>query len=408
MKKGTRIILQILMALAALAVGVLIFNRLASTRQAPQREQRGEIVTPVRVTTVLQREARVVVRASGTVAPARQVDVRPQVAGQIVEMNDALQPGGFFRQGDAMLRIDPRDYEYAAAQREAEVERARLEVAQEEGRQAIAEREWALLGEDVAADERGRELALRKPQLRSVRAGLASAQSSLAQAQLNLERTVVKAPFNALIRRENVDLGQLINAQTSVATIAGTDRYWVRAAIPLNDVALIERMSDDPAQASKARVVYEAGGRRVVKQGFALRLLGDLDPAGRMARVLIAIDDPLGLNADEAELPLLLDAFVQVEIEGRALHDVFALPPESVREGDRVWVMNQADRLEIRNIEAVRREDGRVLARGGLEDGDRVVVSRIATVAPGMKLRDIAAGETRPQDASSAKERARE
>jgi len=389
MKKGTRKLIQALLVLAIVAAGAAIFIGLVASRKAPPKEQRGEIVTPVKIAIIEQIDTPVTIRAAGTVLPARHVDLRPQVSGPIVAMSDALQPGGFFRQGELMARIDPRDYEFAVSQRKAEVARARLEVEQEQGRQAIAEREWALLGEQVQTDERGKALALRKPQLRSALAALQAAESSLAQAELNLERTEIRAPFNAVVLNENVDEGQLVNPQTLAASLAGSDRYWVRASVPLDRLGMIENISESPARASKARVIYQAAGKSIVREGFAMRLLGDLDEAGRMARVLIAVDDPLGLDADRAELPLLIDAFVRVELEGRVLKDVFTLPAEAVREGDRVWAMDRDDRLEIRNIDVVWREETRVLARGGLANGDRVVVSRIGAAAPGMKLRII-------------------
>ena len=133
-----------------------------------------------------------------SVVPAESVTLQPQVGGEIVSVSDDLEPGGLFRSGDELLRIDPRDYELAVLQRESEVAQAQSSLRLEQGQQTIAKREFEILNESMQDDDR--ELVLRKPQLESVRAQLALAKAKLEQAKLDLQRSRIRAPFNAIVK----------------------------------------------------------------------------------------------------------------------------------------------------------------------------------------------------------------
>ena len=122
-----------------------------------------------------------------------------------------------------------------------------------------------------------------------------------------------------------------------------------------------------------------------------IRLIGNLGPNGQMAKVLIAVDDPLGLESDKEEdlYPLLLDSRVQIVIEGKILDNVFVIPENALRdeEGiDSVWIVNEKRELEIKAVNVVRMRKNDVLARG-IDDGDLIVTSLISAPLPGTKLR---------------------
>jgi RND family efflux transporter MFP subunit len=382
--------LRRLLPILIIAVGILGAWWLVANRPRAQRE-RIEPVPPIaRVVKAERSTERVRVTAMGTVVAAKRVVLQPEVSGRIVEQDDRLLPGGLFEAGEVILQIDPRDYETAVKQQEAVVEQARLEVQLEKGRQVIAEREWKLLEEDIALDEASQELALRKPQQKNARAALEAAESALEQARLQLERTRVYAPFNAVVQEEFVDKGQLVNPQTRLATLIGTDRFWVQVAIPVDRLRWLAFSGTEGTDASEVTVIQEVSGDTQIERPARLvRLLGDLDPVGRMARVLVEIHDPLGLNAghNPQKLPLMLGAYVRVEIEGKDVEEVFAVPRISIREGDKVWIMNDEDRLVFRPVEVLHRGKERVLIRKGLDGGERIVTNSIPSPLPGMKLR---------------------
>jgi len=383
-------ILRRLLPLIIIALGVLGAWWLVANRPRAQREQVEPIPPLAQVVEAKRTTERITIAAMGTVVPAKRVVLQPEVSGRIVTQSPQLLPGGLFTKGDVILQIDRRDYEPAVKQQEAAVEQARLEVQLEKGRQVIAEREWKLLEEDIALDQSSQDLALRKPQQKNANVALEAARSTLEQARLQLERTTVYAPFNAVVQEEFVDEGQLVSPQTQLATLIGTDRFWVQVSIPVDRLRWLTFSGTEASGESSVRVIQEVTGEvSIGRSGRLARLVGDLDPVGRMARVLVEIDDPLGLNAKKnpAGIPLMLGAYVRVEIEAGKAEEVFLLPRTAIREGDQVWIAGEEDRLEVRPVEVLWRSKDTVLIRNGLREGDRVVRNSIPLPIPNMKLR---------------------
>ena len=388
----TKALLPLLILGAAIAGAAFMMARPIT----PDRLPAGEEVVPVEVPEIVHTTERVVVRAQGTVTAARQVQVRPEVSGRIVELSPSLVPGGRFAAGETIAAIDPRDYRTRLAAQQEAVARARLALRQEQAQRALAEEEWEQLEGSLPADPSSRDLALRIPQIEQAEAALAAAEGALAKAELDLERCTLTAPMNAVVLREQVDVGQLVNPQTEVATLAGTDAYWVQASLPVEHLQWIEIPGRD-GRGSDATVVHRAGAVEIRRRGRIERLLGDVDPAGRMARLLVVVDDPLNLEEGrgESELPLLIGSYVTVEIRGRTISDAVVIPRRALRElrpdggetaREGLWIMDGDDRLASREVEVVWRTEDTVIVGNGLEDGERLITSPIATPIEGMKL----------------------
>lgn len=389
MNKAIRIVLTVLVPLAGLAVAFALIR----TRPKPAKSATPPPAAVVEVKKMEPARERAIVEAMGTVVHAKSVTVFPEVGGRIVYQSPNLVPGGRVKAGEVLVRLDARDYQLQVEQQAANVERAEFELKMEQSRKAIAEREWKLLGGGGGAvTSTSSDLALRKPHIKNARAALEAARSGLDRAKLNVERATIVAPFSAIVMEELVDVGQVVSPQTKLATLTGTDEFWVQVSIPVERLSWIRVPGFDAAAAgggSRARIVQDMGaGRRSERTGKVVRLLGDLDPVGRMARVVVAIEDPLGLRVPEADrgLPLLLGAYVSVEIEGEELEDVFVIPRTALRGDDEVLTVGGGERLESRKVEVVFRRSSSVLVKGGLQAGDRLVTSRVATPVPGMKV----------------------
>jgi hypothetical protein len=115
-------------------------------------------------------------------------------------------------------------------------------------------------------------------------------------------------------------------------------------------------------------------------------MIGTLDNQTRLARVLITVPDPLGRKSDAP--PLILDTLIEAQIEGRPIEDVVRLSRDYVRDRDTVWVMKDG-KLEIRETDIVFRDAQYAYIRGGLTDGEEVVITTLATVADGVGLRKM-------------------
>lgn len=382
----------ILFSLAVLACGIAVARHLMKTRPRAMRRERKSPATLVEVLLASPRSETVFVPGKGTVVPARQLELTPEVSGRLVWQSPNLVPGGLFKEKDEILKIDRGDYEAALKLKQSQREEANVSLKMEEGQEAIGKHGWEMLGKEIEVTALSPELVLRKPQLNRARAAVEAAQKAVERAQYNLDRTKITAPFNAIIKEESVEKDQLVTPQTKVATLIGTDHFWVQVSLSVDELGWIDLPDENGEGGASAGVIQElASGERIQKSGYVIRLLGDLDPLGRRARLLIEIDDPLGLKANGKgnSAPLLLGAYVRVEIEGRKLKHVFVLPSTTVHDGDRVWVMNGKDQLEVRKVDVVRRRAATVIVQDGIEPGDRIVVSRIPMPIPGMLLRTV-------------------
>ena len=388
------LVARVLLPLLAVGLGVGVFVVLVKTKPHAPRAERQE-PAPL-VTTMVARSGvhQVVLHADGTVVPARKVGLVPQVAGRVVWRSPQLQPGGRVRKGETLFRIEDRDYRLAVKAAEAQVAQARLKLRIEEGRKRLAEREWRRYGapsegEAAPSEQNGSddaELALRGPQLQTARVAVKAAESALARARLNLSRTVVRAPFDAVVVESLVETGQLLGPQGGPAVkLVATDHFWVQVSVPIGMLPVLRVPSGEDG-GSPAVVRQHLGGNVVERRGRVIRLLPDLARGGSMARVLVEIDDPLG-PVDGEEPPLLLGAFVRVAIEADPLQHVFELPRAALREDDQVYLVTEEGRLDVRPVQVVWRDEHHVYVAEGLRDGERIVTSALSSPVAGMKLR---------------------
>ena len=313
----------------ALSVGVLLLaagaaSALIATKPEPPREEKPLEGTLVEVIEVGSARHDVELRAKGTVVPAEQVVLQPELSGRVVWQSPELVKGGRFKKGQTILKIDPRDYQLAVESFRSQVNRARLDLAVEERRGEVAKREWEAFG-DMEAEEAQKALAQRKPYLDASKLAFKAAESALRKARLDLTRTTLRAPFHAEVLEETVDIGQLIGPQDQVARLVGTDAYHVQVSVPVGSLRTIKaRNRNEPG--SIVSVVQWIGQETIKREGEVIRQLADLDPGGSMARLLVRIDAPLG---DRQELPLLLGSYVDVAIEAKPIERRFAFlaPP---------------------------------------------------------------------------------
>ena len=333
-------------------------------------------------------DERIRIDAMGTVVPEDSVTLQPQVSGEVIFVSDELEPGGLFTAGDELIRIDPRDYELAILQRESEVAQAQSALRLEQGQQSIAKREFELLNETLQDDDR--ELVLRKPQLESVRAQLALARARLEQARLDLQRSRVRAPFNAIVQSSPVDVGSRVTTASILATLVGTDSCWVEVSVPVRQLQWIDIPRSTGMPGSRVRISSPAAwGEKAFREGRIVRLAGDLEDEGRMARLLVEVDDPFNLRPENRGKPvLLMDSYVSVRIEGRQLKQVARIAREHLRDGDRLWILDDNATLEIRKVDVVFRGKDHFLVANGIRAGDQLVVTDLAAPVAGMLLRE--------------------
>ena len=266
------------------------------------------------------------------------------------------------------------------------------------GRQQIAEQDLKLITNDslfkdnpLSVEER--QLVLRQPQLNAVKATIVGAKASVDQAQLNLERTTIRAPFDAHILSQNVTTGSQVGPGDDLGRLVGTDYYWVTATVPVSKLQWLRFPENDKDRGStvliKNSTAWPDGQYR---EGYLDKQIGALDGQTRLARVLIKVADPLAKNTDlEGRPKLMIGTFVEVEMQANKLDDIVRLNRDYIRSNETVWVMKD-DKLEIREVDIALTDNEYAYIREGLQEGEHVVITDLSTVSNGIGLRTRAEG----------------
>lgn len=382
----TAIVSTLLLAIAAGGVALVFATEPTAAREGATKTT----AMLVRVVEAERGTFRPVVTATGVVEAADSVELAPEVGGRVAARAGGFEPGAFVDRGDVLVRVDPADYRQAVAEASAALAEARASLEIERGRQDVARREAALLDAPLSTEERAR--VLREPQRAAAEARVQAAEAALDRARRDLRRTRVVAPFDAHVIRRDVSVGATVAAGDPVGRLAATRRAWVATSLPLRDLPWVEGRDGPDGAGARARVRLRSGWPEgASREGRVAEIVRALSAETRFARVLVEIPDPFARAPDTADPPLVLGAFVEVAIEGRPLEDVVRIDRDHLRARDTVWVMADGT-LDVRDVEVAYTDARHAYVRQGLEGGERVVASNLATVVDGAALRVVGEG----------------
>ncbi|MCK5800202.1 MAG: efflux RND transporter periplasmic adaptor subunit [Deltaproteobacteria bacterium] len=399
--------LRRLLPIVVLIVGAAIAVAIVKSKKKPKRKKPVAQGTLVKVMVAKRARRRVMVRSQGTVQPKRQLVISPEVPGKVRWVNPGLVVGGLIKKGAVLLRIDPVDYVLAAERAKAQIAQAERGLAEAQSNAQVARREWKILGKSAGVTPT--DLTLGKPQLKQAKASMAAAKADLKQAQVRCGRTVLRAPFDLRVRVKHVEAGQYVTPGMQLATVFGTARAEVIVPLKVDELRWIDvpklrfgsrGIAKKKGRSSTAWVQLRMAGKTYKRRGEVDRSVGEIDPSGRMARVVITIDDPYNLktsaskeNAYQADFEM--GAFVEVAIEGRWIDDVIPLPAEAVRIGSVVWVATKDNTLDLHKVTIARLTEKEALIASGLKAGERVILTPLASPLEGLRLRIL--GDSKPK-----------
>ena len=374
-------VLRALLPLLLILGGGAAWSYFKATAPVMKRGRPPRAVTVVETMTARLSDARARITAMGTVTAAKSVTLKAQVSGVVASVSDHFMPGSLVAKGETLVHLDPADYEVSVRKARSALADATAALAIEQGSQTIAREELKLLTEISTDQVAGTDLALRKPQLAQAQANVASARADLDQALLNLKRTTITAPFNSMILSRSVNEGAYVGAQADLVTLVGTDEFWVEAMVPLDQLAFIDmaRPGGCPAQISSQTGPGTWEGR-------VIQVAGKLNDSGRMATVIIAVQQPLGTADHPAATRLMVSDYVRVTITGRDLPGVVALPRSAVQDDNTLWI-NRDNTLDIRKVLLAWKDKDKVYLRSGITPGEKIITSGLAVPVQGMPLR---------------------
>lgn len=376
-----------LLPLVITGIGALGMLLLASLRP-PVEPLPAKILAPlVRVAIVESKPVQLVVHTQGTVAPRTESRLVPEVSGRVTWVSPALAAGGFFEADEPLLRLDDRDQRVAAEQAAAASSRqqAELELASRTRERAETLNQRGVMGEAQLDEAHSRE--------RVARAALAEARALLRRAQLDLERSELRAPFAGRVREKLVDVGEFVTRGAPVARLYAVDYAELRLPIQSGDLAHLELPLDYRGEATAGPgplvdLRADMAGREHRWQGRIVRTEGEIDPRSRMIHVVARVDDPYGRDPEyPGRPPLAVGLFVRAEIRGRSLSDAVVVPRSALRDENHVLVVDAEQRLYSRRVEVIQRDRETVVIGAGLSPGEALCISSPEAITEGMKVR---------------------
>jgi RND family efflux transporter MFP subunit len=378
------------MALSLLALAVGIVGAVGMIAARPQvATQRPEAELPlVRVVPAQVEDVRLTVRTQGVVAPRTESDLVPEVSGRVVWISPSLVSGGFFDEGEVLLKIDAREYEMARRSADAAVSRHASELEL-----AIANRKRSreLAGREIVS---AATLDESENAARVAEAALREARMALEKAQMDLDRAALHAPFLGRVRDEQVDVGQFVNRGTRVAGLYAVDYAEVRLPIPDYELAFLDlplayRGEGDTVSRPAVLLRAEFAGGQHEWKGRIVRTEGEIDPGSRMVHAVAQVEDPYGRSTDSDRPPLAVGLFVEAEIVGHDVKGVVRVPRSAMRSADEVLIVGDAGELEFRRVDVLRTDGETVVVRSGIAPGERICVSPLEAAVAGMRVRVV-------------------
>lgn len=387
MKKYLTIFIALIVTISALALSNYWLKNKPRANRAPKTVS----VPLVETLKPVIKNHQTTIHAMGNVIASQSVNLTPRISGLVVGVSPHFVEGGLLKKGDSLVELDPTDYLLAIKQSENDVAKARYNLTIEQGQQTIVKREAQLLESKLQGQSE--ELVLRKPHLELAKAALVAAEASLKQAHLNLERTKPTAPFNAIITSRNANLGAWMPAfstGTPLAKLVGTDNFWINVSVPVDKLRWLKIPEINGTQGAAAKIAYEsAWGKDVYRDGVIKRLQAEIEPEGRMAKILVEVDDPLCQKVEnKTKPPLMLGTYVQVALEGSVLNNVIELPETTLHDGKTLWLLNEKNELVFMDIAPIWKENGNIyLTQNTFPENAVVITSELAAPMLGMALR---------------------
>lgn len=372
---------KVVMPALVLAIAAIIFLALMSSTPELSSSEKAPVPVAVRQLEISPETINLTVQSQGSVQPRTEAKLIAQVEGTVTEISPALLAGALFSTGDVLVRLDPRDFEIKLARARARLDQA---IAEANFAQSEADRIRSLYGEELVSiadlQHANRSLAI-------ANASFNDASAAVQQAELDLERSVIKAPFNGRVRTKAVDLGQFLTKGVMIASIYDTETLEVR--LPLADAQLAYL---DASYATRGVATTDAtlvtlsanyAGANQTWYGRLVRTEGDISTKSRFVQVIVEVKETT--NANGVRLPIGL--FVNATIEGKTVENTVVIPRSALRSNNTVMVIDANSRLRFRDVQILRLAADEVLISAGLFAGERISISPLQFVVDGMPVR---------------------
>lgn len=380
---------QIIIPIVILAAGVAAMAGLSSMKKPPEEKAEVDNTPIVSVSDISVAPMKLEVASHGMVTPKYETQLIAQVNGEIVELSDTFVRGGFVKKDQLLARIDPSDYQAALIDAQASMATARAALEKEVAQGKVAEREWKQI-----TDTSPTELSLRKPQLAQELARVKAAQAAILRAERNLERTEIRAPYDAMIDNRSIGLGSFVTVGKDIGHVLATATAEVRLPVADNQLEFLANKGVN----AKVNLVGVYAGKATQWSATIKRSEGVVDNKSRMGYLVAELNDPYQLKATKStsNSPLRFGSYVNAKIIGNNITQATLVPRHLVVSG-KVAILDNDSKLHYVDIDIVRQQGSHVIVANGLANGDRLITSALDYPVDGMKLA-LASDETQLEE----------
>ncbi|GAD31895.1 efflux transporter, RND family, MFP subunit [Photobacterium leiognathi lrivu.4.1] len=386
-----------------IALSVLLLNN----KKRPE-QQKAQVRTPVlEVIRIEKQDVQLSVNSYGVVEPKYKAEVVSEVIGSVNYISPDFAVGKFVSKGDLLARLDDSDYHADLAQAEASLAQAQAKLKEEIARGKVAKKTLR----DVSPNKKT-ALGLREPQRKQEEANVKFAKAGVERAKRNLAKTEIRAPFDALVKMKNINMGSYLTQGKLIGELYGTETAEIRLPITPNSFSYLDLNRLD---SRKLNIEAQYGDIQI--NHWAAKLVrneGIIDKDNRMIYLIAEVDDPYNLkspldkssnksitsqssSSQSLSLPVLqFGTFVTTTIQGKKVKDVIKLPRHVVR-SEQVIVVDSQNKTQTRQVNVVRSDNENAYVIGGLEDGEFVSLIRSDSLIDGTEVKTVMSQSYTPE-----------
>jgi RND family efflux transporter MFP subunit len=341
MKLAAQIILPIILILFAL----FGFKMLAASRKAKTSQVPVKVVPQAEIVTVSPADHSPPVLSYGTVQSHFETTLTPQVSGRIVAVAPEFRVGRLVEKGAELARIDDTDYVAAKAREVSNLSTAKRTLAEEEIRARQAVEDWEASGR---AKAKASDFVLRKPQLKAAEASILSAKAAVTKADEDIKRTIIRAPYKAVVMVRTASEGNFASQQQSLGVLVATERVEIRLPLTADQAARVELpglvadAKSDVKKGGKEGVTLTSSARPGLKwQGELARTEPAVDAKNQVTYVIVEVKNPYTTQAQ----PLAIGTFVNASLPAKVIPGAYQLAESALVNDSFVWALDKDNRL---------------------------------------------------------------
>tara|TARA_A100001011_G_scaffold112271_1_gene118727 strand:+ start:4941 stop:6074 length:1134 start_codon:yes stop_codon:yes gene_type:complete len=359
-----------------LLLSILVAFLMILNKPSAMVEEKKVNVPYVKTMMLLPQTVSAQIASQGFIKPKNKLNIISQLNARVEWVSEKMEEGSSFNIGDTLIRLDRRDYELAFITAEANVLNAEVNLEREKAESDLASKEW-----DRVGGGSGTALALRKPQLAQAKANLEAARANLERAKRDLDRTAFIASFNGRVRSKNTDIGSTTFPGTMLGNIYSTENLEIQLPIADQDISFTGLDFNGLQIPNKDQLDVRINLNGQMVNGKVIRAEAEVDPKTRMLSVVASV----GINDDATSNLVLVGQYAQATIFGTKVNDVYVIPRNNIR-NQSLWVVDSNMELMNRPVNVLRYENEYALVDEGIEEGDRLMLSRLSSLINGQKV----------------------